>query len=211
MVAKQRWEEYVVVRRFHHKNKHGLTPMRKAVATLALSLAAALAVAPDARATIIGYDAANVSGNTWLYSYTVTNDNADGGAVSVFDILFAADLFANLDLVSLPFGWAGGAFEPGTIDDDGLFIGVTLPFLGFGIDQGETLGGFRVRFDFLGAGTPGAQLFQILDPYTLRVVETGATVRRIAVSEPGVLALLAVAIGAFGIVLPGWRRVAAAR
>ena len=173
--------------------------MKKAFASLALI--AALFAASHARATIITYDLTNVSGSTWTYTYTITNNNSGGAPVSAFDVVFASNLFANLELVALPLGWIGGTAnpEPPPIDDEGFLIGWTLPFLGFGVDLGETLSGFSVRFDFLGAGLPGAQLFEILNPFSLRVIEIGQTARRTAVSEPGVLALLLAALAAYAV------------
>jgi hypothetical protein len=172
--------------------------MKKALTSLALLCA--LLAASHARATIITYDAANVSGDTWIYTYTITNNNSGGGPISAFDVVFGANLFANLELVSLPLGWIGGTAnpEPPPIDDEGFLIGWTLPFLGFGVDLGETLSGFSVRFDFLGSGIPGAQFFEILNPYSLRVIEVGQTIGRTAVTEPGVLALLLAALIAAG-------------
>ena len=168
--------------------------MKKTLTSLALLCA--LFTASHARATIITYDLTNVSGSTWVYQYTISNNNTGGGPISAFDVVFASNLFANLELVSLPYGWIGGTAnpEPPPIDEDGFLIGWTLPFLGFGVDLGETLSGFSVRFDFLGTGIPGAQLFEILNPFSLRVIEIGQTVQRTAIAEPSVLALLLAAL-----------------
>jgi hypothetical protein len=185
--------------------------MRKALAGLALSLAGTFALATESHATVISYDVSNIGGNTWVYTYAVTNNNGPGGAaISAFDVIFGSTLFANLRVTALPLGWIGAPLqpEPPPIDDDGLFIGLTLPFLGFGVEHGETLGGFQVRFDFLGAGTPASQIFQILHPWRLFPIEMGQTVR-VAVTEPGALALFAVAAGLFGVVLLRRRRLAA--
>jgi hypothetical protein len=183
--------------------------MKKPLTSLALLCA--LFTAAHAHATIISYDVTNVSGNTWVYSYTITNNNSGGGPISAFDVVFASNLFANLELESLPLGWIGGTAnpEPPPIDEEGFLIGWTLPFLGFGVDLGETLSGFSVRFDFLGTGIPGAQFFEILNPFSLRVIEVGQTVRRTAVSEPSALALALAALLAAG-ALAVWRRRAAA-
>ena len=36
-------------------------------------------------------------------------------------------------------------------------------------------GGFAVQFTWLGAGTPGAQPFEIVDPDTFQTLESGST------------------------------------
>lgn len=179
--------------------------MKKTLTSLALTCA--LCIASHANATIVVYDVTNVSGNTWIYNYTIHNNNSGGGPISAFDVVFASNLFSNLELVALPTGWIGGTAnpEPPPIDEEGFLIGWTLPFLGFGVDLGETLSGFSVRFDFLGTGIPGAQFFEILNPFSLRVIEIGQTVRRTAVAEPGMLALLLAALAAYALYAAGTR------
>jgi hypothetical protein len=47
--------------------------------------------------------------------------------------------------------------------------------LGLGIAPNTVLSGFSVEFDFLGAGIPSSQLFDIIDPNTFAVLESGTT------------------------------------
>lgn len=59
--------------------------------------------------------------------------------------------------------------------------------LGRGIGTGETLGGFKVQFDWLDMGLPVPQSFDIVHPLSLNPIESGRTV---LVNEPSSLGLL---------------------
>ena len=54
--------------------------------------------------TVIQYDATNLSGNSWQYDYTITNDSLTED-IEEFSIYFDYDLYENLSLVSNPIGW----------------------------------------------------------------------------------------------------------
>jgi len=53
------------------------------------------------------------------------------------------------------------------------------------IEVGEHVYGFAVSFDWLGAGQPGSQYYEIIDPDTFETIEDGYTV-----PEPGTFCLL---------------------
>lgn len=59
----------------------------------------------------------------------------------------------------------------------------------------DTLGSFSVTFDYLGAGTPGAQLFSIVDPNSFLELDSGLT-KSTSVPLPGTLPLMLAGMGA---------------
>jgi len=146
-----------------------------------------------ASATLIEYELTNLSGNRWEYAYTVTNDSL-GSALEELTIYFDATLFENLAVTGSPVGWDSLVVQPDlSLPDDGFFD--SLSTLG-GLAPAGSQSGFRVAFDFLGTGTPGAQPFEIVDPITFAVLDSGQTT---AVPEPGSAWLLVVAAAALGL------------
>jgi hypothetical protein len=57
-----------------------------------------------------------------------------------------------------------------------------------GIPDGASQSGFAVEFTWIGLGTPGAQPFEIFDPQTFEVLESGTTT---PIPEASTLTLLA--------------------
>jgi hypothetical protein len=96
------------------------------------------------------------------------------------------------------------------IPHKGLFDALAL---GGGIDPGELLEGFAVQFTYHGAGLPAAQLFEIFDPKTFDVLDSGFTVERptesVPIPEPWMLLLFATGLG--GLLLARLRRAAGNR
>ena len=73
--------------------------MRKIAAPLhALATCALLASAPSAHAAFITYDVVQEPGDSWVYSYEVTNNGSE--PIEEFTIWFDLDLYSNLSLVS---------------------------------------------------------------------------------------------------------------
>jgi|GEM_PF-1333741 len=125
-----------------------------------------------AQATTVSYSVANIAGNAWQYTYTVTNDTLTSD-IEEFSIFFDVSLTANLALTSSPAQWSPLVFQPDPgIPDDGLFDALALVS---GISHGASQGGFQVQFDFLGSGVPGAQTFAVIDPNTFAQLDTGLT------------------------------------
>lgn len=163
-----------------------------------------------ASADPIYYEAENLGGNTWRYDYTVANDT--GAPIDWFTIFFdplayafemLAPAFFEVDpsIVGNPDGWdilvaAPDPFFPGSPDDQsGFYDGFAL--FAPPIAPGESLGGFSIEFEWLGAGTPGSQPFTLgglgLGEGPARFTEPFPTV---SVSEPGTLLLLATGLAA---------------
>ncbi len=124
-------------------------------------------------ASTVSYDVTNISGNTWEYTYTVSNDTL---AVDIeeFTIFFDYTAYENLALATAPTDWDPLAIQPSTtLPDDGFYDALALSG---GIAAGGSLGGFTVRFDYLLGGTPGSQAFDIIDPITFATLDSGQTV-----------------------------------
>ena len=68
------------------------------------------------------------------------------------------------------------------MEDDG---GYDAKALAAGISTGHSVDGFAVSFDWSGAGEPGPQFYQIIDPVTFDPIDSGMTV-----PEPATLLLL---------------------
>lgn len=139
----------------------------------------------------ITYDLASLGGDDFRYEYTVENDGSLGAGVAVelIDIDFDTGLYqeASLSIVTpaaLSSEWdeiilGSGPSVPAVYD---LFA------LAGGIADSESTGGFAVEFTWLGgAEGPGNQTFQIFDPITFALLETGTTT---VVPVPGALILL---------------------
>lgn len=149
-----------------------------------------LGTAFAARATLITYDVKNIGGDTWEYNYAVTNDT--NAAIYEFALDFGIGQYRNLAATAAPSGWDPAVFpsDPG-LPDNG-FVDFLALYPDAAIESGQTLGGFAVSFDFLGDGTPGAQLFMILDPDFVLDPVSGTTrlaTSPVPVPEPATLLL----------------------
>ena len=157
-----------------------------------------LGVCAPATATRVLYDLTALSpSGRYEYSYSVINDTL-GIPISEFSIFFPFGLFTNLGPISTPAGWDPITLDPAEIlgaPVDGLYDALTSKVP---IAPGATLGGFSVEFDWIGADKPGPQAFDIVDPGTFEVLDSGLTHLAVSVPEPGVLLLLAIGLVGVG-------------
>ena len=140
-----------------------------------------------ASATLIETQLVNVTGNTWQAEYTISNTTL-GTAIEEFVVYYTLGLYENVSAVSAPTDWDPLIAQPDAfIPDDGFYDVLAL---GAGIGVNQSLSGFVVSFDWLGSGQPlMAQSFEILDPISFTVLDTGLTQIN-TVPEPPIVALL---------------------
>ena len=112
-----------------------------------------------AGANTINYSVDDLGGGRWQYNYDVDNTGLD--VIDNIVVYFDLGLYENLSVAASPADWDSIVFDPDPgIPDDGLLDSLADVA---GIDPGAMLGGFSVAFDFLGAGTPGDQFFELYD------------------------------------------------
>lgn len=138
-------------------------------------------VVTSVSATSIIYDASDLGGGTWQYSYLVSDFtfNTDYG----FTVYFDYGLYENIIPISDSGDWDEISWEPDPLLGAGAYDALALT------DGASLIDPFTVSFHWLGIGTPWehAQDFEIyyLDPF--QIIETGTTS---PIPEPGTLILL---------------------
>jgi hypothetical protein len=166
------------------------------------TLCALSAVGSTASATDVTYDLTSLGGNEWQYSFTVSN-NSLSVPVQEFTVFFDPASFTHLTVGPVqPAAWP----NPLVVPADPAFL-PDLSGFGFfdtlaadsGISPGAKLAGFSVDVDFLGSGTPGGQVFEVIDPGTFSTLERGETHAQsggggTGVAEPSTGALFCVAL-----------------
>jgi hypothetical protein len=145
------------------------------LASIPLGTLAALA-SGGANSAVITYQVSNVSGDTWQYDYTVTNDGSTTGNIRLFDILFDPGIYDEPTLTitseaSLAADWdqkllASGLLVPAAYD---------VLATGSGIGTGASVAGFSVRFHWLATGAPGTQPFEIYSADNFQLLGSGTT------------------------------------
>ena len=152
--------------------------------------AAALLLASPAVATNVSYDLTRLSGSTWQYDFTITNDTLSV-PIKEFTLFFDLSAFSNLMATSGPAGWDPVVAQPDPgLPDDGF---VDWAALSGGIDPGDSLGIFQVRVDFSGPAQPGIPFFEVVDPDSFDTLDRGDAVPN-ATPAPGTFALVALAL-----------------
>jgi len=101
--------------------------------------------------------------STWQYNYSITNTTPGGAlpAIDEFTIYYALGAYSSLNIVSSPSNWSSLVAPPDPgLTADGFFDAEANDA---GLAAGATNGGFSVDFTYLAQGTPGQQLFNIVD------------------------------------------------
>jgi hypothetical protein len=147
--------------------------------------------AADAQAIAIQFDATN-QGDAWQYSYTITDFVF--GANQALYIDFDSNLYSDLQDTTPPIQDTSSPLQPAWLTltlptsdlPSGNFVALSL------VNDAPLTTPFTVTFKWLGAGTPGSQLFTLyqLDP-DLNAVELLASGATSPVPEPATLALTA--------------------
>jgi len=134
--------------------------------------------------TQIWYQTSDLGSGHWQYNYEVSNISLTA-PIEEFTIWFDFGLYENL-AIQTPnppaSNWSEIVIQPEPVlQDDGFYDALALDA---GIGIGQTVSGFAVRFDWLGAGQPGAQFYEIIDPVTFETIDLGWTI-----PEPATLLL----------------------
>jgi len=146
------------------------------------------------------YQTSELGAGRWQYTYDVTNISLTS-PIEEFTIWFDFNLYKNLavETPTTPAGWDQIVWQPypePPFQDDG---GYDAKALVAGIAEGQTLGDFAVSFDWLGEGQPGSQPYDIIDPQTFEIIDSGQTI-----PEPATLLLLG--LGTLGLRRKRWPR-----
>ena len=137
-------------------------------------------------AAAVTYQAVVLGGDAWRYDYVVKNDGSPA-AIEEFTIFFDLGLFADLAVAASPADWDALVVQPDpALPADGFFDALAL---GAGLLDGEEAL-FSISFTYSGPGTPGSQVFHVVDPANFDVIERGFTSAAVALPEPGTLPLL---------------------
>ena len=131
--------------------------------------------------TQIWYGAIDLGAGQWEYTYDIANIGFAQG-IEEFTIYFDYGSYDNLSVSTpaTPADWDQIVWqvEP-VLEDAGGYDALAT---NLSIDIGESLTGFSVTFDWLGIGQPGSQYYEIIDPVTFGMIESGYTVPEPATS-----------------------------
>ena len=129
----------------------------------------------NAMAVVIEYDQVSQSGNRYEYSYSVTNDSDSTFDIAGISIYFDFSSYENIVISDSPDNWDPYFEDPiPALPFDGLADWFAL---GAPIAAGETLSGFNVAFDWIGAEAEPFvnQYFEIYDTVTFDLLASGLT------------------------------------
>ena len=134
----------------------------------------------------VAYTATDLGNGHWHCAYSVRNDSWVQ-PIEEFTIWFDQSKYRNMHIATPdpPAGdWNELVVQPDPIlHDDGFYDALAT---NSGIAVGDHVQGFAVEFDWLVAGSPGPQRYDIVDPVTVEKLYSDFTV-----PEPASLALLA--------------------
>jgi hypothetical protein len=143
----------------------------KTVSLVGVVTALVLSLPAGVHAQTISYTATDVSGSTWDYNYTITNNTTS--TINEFTIFATLGQYSNLSVASSASSFNSVVAQPDPgIPADGYFDAQANSA---GLSAGATLSGFSMQFNYLGSGTPGSQLFNIIDPNTYNTLAAGYT------------------------------------
>jgi hypothetical protein len=134
------------------------------------------AVGSSVPKTEIRYQTSDLGSGRWQYDYEVSNISLTV-PIEEFTIWFDFGLYENLAVETpdpLASNWSEIVIQPEPVlQDDGYYDARAL---GLGIGIGQTVTGFAVSFDWLGADLPGPQFYEIINPVTYQRIDSGWTI-----------------------------------
>lgn len=160
-----------------------------AAVVAACSLSASLA-----QATVISTAYTSLGGNAWMADFSILNDGSPAAFAG-----FTIDLpsATNLVLLGSPGTWDSWVAQADTgLQDDASFDSSVFQ-AGDALAVGQSIGGFKVSFNYTAGAMPGAMPFITYDAdyNTLSVGLTTVT----AVPEPATTVLAALGLGVLGL------------
>lgn len=133
--------------------------------------------------TQIRYEAEELGAGRWRYTYEAANIGLwiDGvpAAIQEFTIWFDQALYDSLVIATpdpISNQWDEIVWQPEPALNDAGAYDAFASLSQFRIDVGEAVFGFTVAFDWLGAGRPGRQYYEIIDPVTFETLDAGYTI-----------------------------------
>ena len=176
-------------------------------ATGLVLLLAATQTSASPPSTSIQYSLVPLGGNVYRYVYSITNNGPipGGSPVQLFDILFDTSLYqqTSLQIVtpsSLHAQWSEILLSGIPPSVPALYDALALTG---GIPPGSTVSGFSVQFTWLGPGTPGSQPFQVYDPNTFQLLQSGQTSANSAPLTVPAASTVSLTIIGVGLILTG--------
>jgi len=169
----------------------------KVVVSLSLLLPVSAVASPSIS---ISYTLVPMGGNSYKYVYSITNNGTLTGSapVQLFDILFDTSQYqeSSLQIVTPANLNAQWSQEILTGIPPAVPAAYDALALAGGVPAGTTVTGFAVQFTWLGSGTPGSQPFQIYDPTTFTLLQSGQTTSApVSVPAASVLSLILISFG----------------
>ncbi|MEN6384196.1 MAG: hypothetical protein ABFD79_03265 [Phycisphaerales bacterium] len=136
------------------------------------------------QATVIKYSFNNLDSGNFEYVYTITNDTLTV-PIEQLTIWFDQQFYNNLQIVFQPH--LANDFDEIILPATGLGVplGYDVLAISGGINIGQSVSGFSIRFNWLGDGLPGTQHYEIIVPATNHTIDSGFTI-----PEPATLLLL---------------------
>lgn len=142
------------------------------------SVLRSLSAQPLAGTITVHYNLTSLGGNVYRYVYSITNNGSlgSGAPVQLFDILFDPSLYRETSLqIATPSSLQSQWSEQLLVSLPGVPAAYDALALRGGILAGSTISGFSVQFTWLGSGVPGSQPFQVFNPSTFQLLQTGQT------------------------------------
>ena len=149
--------------------------IQRLVKRIGLGIGAMLLSLSTAHAGVVDYLATSLGGSLWRYDYTINNTTPSIG-FDELTVYFDVATFRLLSNAIAPIDWDPLVVQPDAgLPTNGFFDALNLDGL---LGDGASVSGFSVSFEYLGAGRPGAQAFDLLDSSNFIVVNSGTTERR---------------------------------